>query len=44
MGKVMKWCLLVLALALTAAGVLSGGTRDVLAKAINICSECIGLG
>ncbi len=25
-------------------GVLNGGARDVLAKAIKICSECIGLG
>jgi len=26
------------------AGLLSGGTADVLTKAVNICSECIGLG
>ncbi len=25
-------------------GVLNGGALDVLAKAIRICSECIGLG
>ena len=25
-------------------GVLNGGARDVLAKAVKICSECIGLG
>ena len=26
------------------AGVLNGGMEDVLNKAINICTECIGLG
>ncbi|MBQ8627442.1 MAG: thioredoxin [Agathobacter sp.] len=25
-------------------GFITGGTADVLAKAINICTECIGLG
>lgn len=25
-------------------GVLNGGARDMLAKGIKICSECIGLG
>ncbi len=33
-----------LALALTAAGIVNGGMFDVLVKAINICTECIGLG
>ena len=32
------------AVILLAAGVLNGGMRDVLVKAINICTECIGLG
>ncbi len=32
------------ALALIVLGVLNGSARDVLAKAIKICSECIGLG
>ena len=32
------------AILLTLAGVLNGGLRDVLIKAINICTECIGLG
>ena len=34
----------VLAAMLLAAGMLNGGMRDVLMKAINICTECIGLG
>ena len=32
------------ALALIVAGILNGSARDVLIKAINICTECIGLG
>ena len=32
------------ALVLIIWGVLNGGMRDVLVKAINICTECIGLG
>lgn len=32
------------ALLLIVAGILNGGMRDVLIKAINICTECIGLG
>ncbi len=42
--KIIRWCLLALALVIAATGALTGGTRDVLTKAINICSECIGLG
>ena len=33
-----------MALAMIAAGVLNGGMRDVLVKAINLCTECVGLG
>ena len=33
-----------LAVGLTALGIANGGMRDVLVKAINICTECIGLG
>ena len=33
-----------LAAALIALGVLNGGLRDVLVKAVRICTECIGLG
>lgn len=32
------------AVVMLAAGVLNGGMRDVLVKAVNICTECIGLG
>ena len=32
------------ALALLAAGAVNGGARDVLGKAVKICTECIGLG
>ena len=33
-----------LAVALLALGAANGGMRDVLVKAVNICTECIGLG
>ena len=33
-----------LALLFIILGVMNGGARDVLVKAINICTECIGLG
>ena len=36
--------ILLAACGLIAAGVLNGGLMDVLIKAINICTECIGLG
>ncbi|MBQ6273912.1 MAG: hypothetical protein IJK63_06765 [Oscillospiraceae bacterium] len=43
--KTALWAaLFVLGLALVILGVLNGGARDVLAKAVRICSECIGLG
>lgn len=32
------------AVVLLIAGVMNGGMRDVLVKAVNICTECIGLG
>ncbi len=32
------------ATALVVLGVANGGARDVLVKAVNICTECIGLG
>lgn len=36
--------LLVLALALIAAGIVNGSAGDVFAKAVKICTECVGLG
>lgn len=42
--SIWRMALYILAAALIAAGVLNGGMRDVLIKAINICTECIGLG
>lgn len=44
MAKKLRWGVLILALALTVLGFISGGFQDVLTKAINLCSECIGLG
>ncbi len=41
---VLRTMLLVLALAALIYGFVAGGTVDVLTKAINICTECIGLG
>ncbi len=40
----LRWALLALAVILIAAGVWNGGLHDVLVKAVNICTECIGLG
>ena len=37
-------CLYGIAAALIVLGIRNGGMRDVLIKAINICTECIGLG
>ena len=34
----------VLAIGLIGLGVVNGGARDVLVKAVNICTECVGLG
>ncbi len=36
--------LALIAVGLIALGVVNGGMKDVLAKAINICTQCIGLG
>lgn len=42
------WCIrsiiLLLAIILIVAGCINGGARDVLKKAVAICTECIGLG
>ena len=39
-----RWVLLALAGLFILLGVSNGGANDVLVKAINICTECIGLG
>ncbi len=39
-----RYTLLVVGLALVIGGVAGGGMKDVLLKAINICTQCIGLG
>lgn len=41
---VLRRILLLLAVALILLGIFCGGARDVLVKAANICTECIGLG
>ena len=43
-NKALWAALFAAALLLIALGVWNGGARDVLAKAVKICSECIGLG
>lgn len=39
-----RYAVLAAAIALAVFGYVSGGTADVLTKAVNICTECIGLG
>ena len=39
-----RWVLLGIAVGIMIFGFLTGGTNDVLTKAINICTECVGLG
>ena len=41
---IVRAVLIVAALALIVAGILNGSARDVLYKAITICTECVGLG
>ena len=40
----LRVALLVAAVVCIIAGALNGGARDVLYKAITICTECVGLG
>lgn len=43
--KAILWAgLCAAAIVLIVLGVVNGGARDVFAKAVRICSECIGLG
>ena len=41
---IVRLVILAVAVALIVLGILNGGMRDVLGKAIKICTECIGLG
>lgn len=43
-ANILRYSLLVIAVGILVYGFISGGTVDVLTKAINICTECIGLG
>ncbi|MBQ8683609.1 MAG: thioredoxin [Clostridia bacterium] len=40
----MRYGVLAVGLALLVYGFATGGIADVLTKAVNICTECIGLG
>ena len=42
--NVVKGAVIIASIAIILFGLFSGGTADVLTKAINICTECIGLG
>ena len=42
--RVLQLILLLSAFGLIVAGILNGGAEDVLIKAINLCTECLGLG
>ena len=42
--SIFRWCLLCLAVGILIYGFFAGGTADVLTKAVNICTECVGLG
>lgn len=40
----LRWVLLATGIFLLVYGFFTGGTQDVLTKAVNICTECVGLG
>lgn len=40
----LRWALLAFGIFLLLYGFFTGGTQDVLTKAVNICTECVGLG
>ena len=44
MMRSMRYNLSEAAIGLILAGLLNGGARDVFAKAVRICTECVGLG
>ena len=41
---ILRWAILCFGLVIALYGLFAGGTNDVLTKAINICTECVGLG
>ena len=41
---ILRYALLAVGVVILIYGLISGGTADVLTKAINICTECVGLG
>lgn len=43
-AMVIQWSVLCAAVVSLVYGFIAGGTADVLAKAVNICTECVGLG
>ncbi len=42
--SILRWALVCIAVAVLLYGFCTGGTADVLTKAKNICTECVGLG
>ena len=42
--NILRFTLLAIGIVVVLFGFLSGGVADVLTKAVNICTECIGLG
>ena len=42
--NILRAVVLIAAVLLIIAGIVNGGALDVLVKAINICTECVGLG
>lgn len=42
--RILRYSLLGIGITLLVVGFFAGGTRDVLTKAVNICTECVGLG
>ena len=43
-AMIVRAIVLVLAIVFIVLGIFNGGARDVLVKAVNICTECVGLG
>lgn len=43
-ARILRRCAFILSALLIVLGIMNGGLRDVFVKAVNICTECIGLG